>query len=140
IRNSVKVVVNAYSGQTDFYAVQPDDPILKAYAAVFPSLFKPGDQMPAALQPHLRYPEDLFSIQSDAYLRYHITDARQFYQREDQWDIPTEVFGSQDQPVRPYYVIARTPGSSSEEFMLILPFVPRSRTNAIAGLAARSDG
>lgn len=140
IRNSVKVVVNAYSGQTDFYAVQPDEPILKAYAAVFPSLFKSMDGMPDGLRRHLRYPEDLFSIQSQANLRYHIRDAQQFYQREDQWEIPTELFGSQEQPVRPYYVIARLPGATTEEFMLILPFVPRNRTNAIAWLAARSDG
>jgi hypothetical protein len=140
IRNSVKVVVNAYSGQTDFYATQPDEPLLKAYSAVFPDLFKPLDQMPAALRQHVRYPEDLFRLQSGQYLRYHIKDALQFYQREDQWDVPTEVFGSTEQQVRPYYVIARLPGSTSEEFMLILPFVPRSRTNAIAWLAARSDG
>ena len=140
IRNSVKVVVNAYSGQTDLYAVEPDEPILKAYSAVFPDLFKPFDQMPAAVKQHIRYPEDLFRIQSSQYLRYHIKDALQFYQREDQWDVPTEAFGSGEQQVRPYYVIARLPGSTSEEFMLILPFVPRSRTNAIAWLAARSDG
>ncbi len=140
IRNSVKVVVNAYSGQTDFYAAQPDEPILKAYAAVFPRLFKPLDAMPAFLRQHLRYPEDLFRVQAQQYLRYHITDANQFYRREDQWDVPTEIFGSQEQAVRPYYVIARLPGSSVEEFMLILPFVPLNRTNAIAWLAARSDG
>lgn len=140
IRNSVKVVVNAYSGQTDFYAVDPDEPLLRAYSAVFPSLFTPLDRMPGAIRTHLRYPEDMFRVQSNAYLRYHIRDARQFYQREDQWEVPGEIFGTQDQPVRPYYVIARLPGSDSEEFMLILPFVPRSRTNAIAWLAARSDG
>ena len=140
IRNSVKVVVNAYTGETDFYAIQPDEPILKAYAAVFPHLFKPFGDMPAALQQHIRYPEDMFQLQSQTYLRYHIRDAAQFYQREDQWDVPTEIFGNQEQTVRPYYVIARLPGSTAEEFMLILPFVPRNRTNAIAWLAARSDG
>ncbi|MEX2247972.1 MAG: UPF0182 family protein [Dehalococcoidia bacterium] len=140
IRNSVKVVVNAYSGKTDFYVVEPDEPLLKAYAAVFPHLFKPIDEMPEGVRAHIRYPEDLFGLQAEQYLRYHIREALQFYQREDQWDVPTEISGSQEQQVRPYYVIARLPGSSSEEFMLILPFVPRSRTNAIAWLAARSDG
>ena len=140
IRNSVKVVVNAYSGETKFYAMQPDEPLLKAYSAIFPHLFTPRDQMPATLQQHLRYPEDLFRLQSEVYLRYHITDARAFYQKEDQWDIPTEVFGSTEQAVRPYYVIARIPGEPNEEFMLIRPFVPLNRTNAIAWLAARSDG
>ncbi len=140
IRNSVKVVVNAYSGETNFYITQPDEPLIKAYSAIFPDLFQPLDQMPATLQAHIRYPEDLFRIQTQVYLRYHIQDARQFYQKEDQWDIPTETFGSTEQPVRPYYVIARVPGETTEEFMLILPFVPLNRTNAIAWLAARSDG
>jgi uncharacterized membrane protein (UPF0182 family) len=140
IRNSVKVVVNAYSGETTFYAAEPDEPILKAYSAVFSNLFKPIDEMPAGLRDHIRYPEDMFRLQTQAYLRYHIRDARQFYQQEDQWDIPTETFGSSDQQVRPYYVVARLPGEQKEEFMLILPFVPLNRTNAIAWLAARSDG
>jgi uncharacterized membrane protein (UPF0182 family) len=141
IRNSVKVVVDAYSGETTFYAVQPDEPVLKAYAAVYPHLFTPIDRMPATLRAHLRYPEDMFSLQARAYLRYHITDPQQFYRKEDQWDIPTEILGSADQPLQPYYVIARLPGGSqAEEFMLILPFVPLNRTNAIAWLAARSDG
>lgn len=140
IRNSVKVVVNAYSGETTFYIMQPDEPLLKAYMAIYPDLFTPADEMPAMLQEHLRYPEDLFRLQTQAYLRYHISDARQFYQKEDQWDIPTEIFGSTEQWVRPYYVIARIPGGQSEEFMLIMPFVPLNRTNAISWLAARSDG
>ncbi len=140
IRNSVKIVVNAYSGETNFYATQPDEPLLKAYSAIFPHLFKPFDEMPATVRQHIRYPEDLFRLQTQVYLRYHIRDARAFYQKEDQWDVPTEIFGSSEQTVRPYYVIARIPGETSEEFMLILPFVPLNRTNAIAWLAARSDG
>ena len=140
IRNSVKVAVDAYSGETKFYAMQPDEPLLKAYMAVYPHLFTPADQMPATLKAHLRYPEDMFRLQTQAYLRYHIQDARQFYQKEDQWDIPTEIFGSSEQRVRPYYVIARIPGVQNEEFMLIMPFVPLNRTNAISWLAARSDG
>ena len=140
IRNSVKVVVNAYSGETDFYAMQPNEPLLKAYSAIFPGLFKPSSEMPLTLQQHIRYPEDLFSIQSQVYLRYHIQDPRQFYQKEDQWDIPTAGSGATEGAVRPYYVIARIPGETSEEFMLIRPFVPLNRTNAIAWLAARSDG
>ena len=140
IRNSVKVVVNAYSGDTTFYAMQPDEPILKAYTAVYPHLFTPADRIPQELRAHLRYPEDLFRLQAQAYLRYHIQDVRQFYQKEDQWDVPTEIFGAGEQRVRPYYVIARIPGEQSEEFMLIMPFVPLNRTNAISWLAARSDG
>ena len=100
----------------------------------------PVDEMPPTLRQHIRYPEDMFRLQTQVYLRYHIRDARSFYLKEDQWDIPTEIFGSTEQQVRPYYVIARIPGGTSEEFMLILPFVPLNRTNAIAWLAARSDG
>lgn len=140
LHNSVKVVVNAYSGETNFYVTEPDEPILKAYAAIFPDLFKPLEQMPPTLRSHLRYPEDLFRVQTQAYLRYHIRDARQFYQQEDQWDIPTVLSGGGNGAIRPYYVITRLPGETQEEFMLILPFVPRNRTNAIAWMAARSDG
>ncbi len=140
IRNSVKVVVNAYSGQTDFYAMETEEPLLRAYAAVFPDLLKPQSEMPESLRSHIRYPEDLFRLQTQAYLRYHIRDAREFYQKEDQWDFPTEVLGTSEQAVRPYYIIARLPGETREEFVLILPFVPRNRTNAIAWIAARSDG
>jgi len=140
MQNSVKVVVNAYSGETTFYVAEPDEPILKAYEAVFPHLFRPISEMPASLKSHLRYPEDLFKFQTQAYLRYHITDVSQFYQQEDQWDIPTVAAGTVEQAIQPYYVIARLPGETHEEFMLILPFVPRNRTNAIAWIAARSDG
>lgn len=140
MQNSVKVVVNAYSGETTFYAAQPEEPILKAYEAVFPHLFRPISDLPTSLQPHLRYPEDLFKFQTQAYLRYHITDVSQFYQQEDQWDIPTVASGTVEQAIQPYYIIARLPGETREEFMIILPFVPRNRTNAIAWIAARSDG
>src|SRR5436309_14675272 len=103
-------------------------------------LIKLIDEMLSGVAEHTRSPQYMFRLQTHAQLGYHITDPRQFYQREDQWDVPTEVFGSSEQSVRPYYVIARLPGGQSEEFMLILPFVPRNRTNAIAWLAARSDG
>jgi uncharacterized membrane protein (UPF0182 family) len=120
--------------------MQPEEPLLKAYSEIFPDLFTPLDEMPATVRQHIRYPEDLFRLQTELYLRYHIRDARQFYRKEDQWDIPTELFGSAEQPVRPYYVIARIPGEEREEFLLILPFVPLNRTNSIAWLAAQSDG
>ena len=140
MRNSVKVVVNAYSGDVTFYAMQPDEPILKAYSEIFPHLLKPSSDMPQVIRDHLRYPEDLFRFQTDAYLRYHIQDPQAFYQKEDQWDVPTEIFGGTDQRLRPYYVLARLPNATKDEFMLILTFVPRNRTNAIGWIAARSDG
>jgi hypothetical protein len=140
VRNSVKVSVDAYDGAVTFYLVEPDDPIARAYAGIYPDLFTPFDEMPDALRAHLRYPEDLFSLQARLYLRYHIRDATVFFNREDLWDIPTELFVDREQPVEPYYVIMRLPGESQAEFVLIMPFRPANRNNTIAWLAARSDG
>jgi len=141
IRNSVKVVIDAYDGAVTFYLADPDDPIARAYSGIYPDLFTPLDEMPAALREHLRYPEQLFRIQALLYGAYHIRQANTFYNREDLWDIPTEVvFTDQRQPVEPYYVIMRLPGEAEEEFALILPFRPANRDNTIAWLAARSDG
>jgi len=139
IRNSVKVVINAYDGSTSFYIADASDPIVRAYAKIFPKLFKPLDQMPASLQAHLRYPEDLFLAQVNAYRIYHIKDANTLYNKEDLWNIPMETVGSSQQMLQPYYVIMRVPGESQEEFALILPMVPARRANTIAWIAARSD-
>jgi uncharacterized membrane protein (UPF0182 family) len=140
IRNSVKVVVNAYDGSLTFYLVEPNDPIARAYAAIYPHLFTPLDQMPASLRAHIRYPEDLFRVQAQAYLRYHIRDATVFFNKEDVWDVPTEVFTGSEQSVQPYYLIMRLPGEQQEEFVLVMPFRPANRNNTIAWLAARADG
>jgi uncharacterized membrane protein (UPF0182 family) len=140
IRNSVKVVVDAYDGTTTFYLVDDTDPIIKTYAKIFPKLFTPLDQMPSDLRAHLRYPEDLFKAQVDQYLTYHITDAGVLYNKEDIWAIPRELLYGQDVAVEPYYVIMRIPGEQSEEFALIQPLTPTRRENTIAWIAARSDG
>ncbi|OGO50666.1 MAG: hypothetical protein A2148_03285 [Chloroflexi bacterium RBG_16_68_14] len=141
IRNSVKVVVNAYDGSVTFYLIDPNDPIARVYDRIYPDLFTPFDEMPALLRAHVRYPEELFRIQAQLYLTYHIQDPGALYNREDIWDIPTEVFIDQEQPIEPYYVIMRLPGEERAEFALILPFRPRGeRKNTIAWLAARSDG
>ncbi len=141
IRNSVKVVVNAYDGSVKFYLVDDNDPIAQAYADIYPDLFTPFDEMPASLRDHVRYPEDLFRLQSQLYLRYHIQDAGAFFNKEDAWTIPSEVVGANlPQPVDPYYVIMRLPGEQDEEFVLFSPFSPALRSNTIAWLAARSDG
>lgn len=140
IRNSVKVVVDAYDGTTTFYLVDPTDPIIETYAHIFPKLLTPLDQMPASLRAHLRYPEDLFLAQVNQYRTYHITDPSVLYNKEDLWNIPTEVVGNAQGPVQPYYVIMRIPGQSTEEFALILPLSPANRSNTIAWIAARSDG
>jgi uncharacterized membrane protein (UPF0182 family) len=140
IRNSVKVVVDAYNGDIDFYIADPDDPIINTWNKVFSRLFKPLAQMPVSLQNHIRYPEDLFSTQSEQLLVYHMTDAQVFYNREDQWQIPQEIYGNESQSVEPYYLIMRLPTASEEEFILLHPYTPVSRPNLIAWLAARSDG
>jgi uncharacterized membrane protein (UPF0182 family) len=140
IRNSAKVVTDAYDGTMTFYLADPTDPMIRVYAKMFPDLFTPIDEMPAAIRAHVRYPEDLFHAQIDAYRLYHITDPNILYNREDIWNIPTEIFSGSEQPLEPYYVIMRLPGETSEEFALILPLTPARRANTIAWIAARSDG
>jgi len=139
LRNSVKVVVDAYNGKMDFY-VADEDPIIQTWEKVFPQLFKPLSAMPTQLRRHIRYPEDFFSIQSERLLTYHMRDPQVFYNREDQWQIPKEIYGTKSQAVRPYYLIMKLPTASQEEFILLHPYTPASRPNLIAWLAARSDG
>jgi uncharacterized protein len=141
IRNSVKVVVNAYDGSIQFYVADPNDPIIQTYQRVFPGLFHPLSEMPQSLRAHVRYPEDLFKIQADRYLSFHMQDPTVFYNREDSWAVATEKVGNQSQAVEvePYYVVMRLPGEAREEFLLMQPFTPVNRTNMIAWLAARSD-
>ena len=139
IRNSVKVVVDAYHGDIEFYVMDPADPIVQTYREIFPVLFKDLGEMSPFLLSHLRYPEDLFSIQAELFLQYHMTDPTVFFNKEDQWSIPLEIsFGAQ-QPMKPYYVIMKLPGEEKAEFVLILPFTPAEKPNMVAWLAARMD-
>lgn len=140
IRNSVKAVIDAYHGSVDFYVADPTDPMIATWSKAFPGMFKPLSTMPANLQSHLRYPVDFFKLQSDRLMTYHMTDPQVFYNREDQWQIPNEVYGDESRPVEPYYLITSLPVVPFEEFILLLPYTPRQRTNLIAWLAARSDG
>ncbi|MBI3915021.1 MAG: UPF0182 family protein [Chloroflexi bacterium] len=140
IRNSVKIVIDAYNGTTIFYAIEPDEPILKTYSKIFPALVRPFDQMPASLRDHLRYPEGLFSIQAALYRTYHMQDPQVFYNREDLWAVPNEAIEGQSQAMEPYYVIMRLPGESKEEFMLMLPFVAARRQNMVAWMSVKADG
>jgi uncharacterized membrane protein (UPF0182 family) len=143
IRNSVKVVIDAFDGTTNFYLVDDSDAVAATYQAAFPSLFTPGDEMPREIREHLRYPEDLFTVQAWQYRLYHITDPEQFYAREDAWDIPTDPVASTGQtrvPMRPYYVVMKLPGEEREEFVLMLPFTPRDRPTLNGWIAARMDG
>jgi uncharacterized protein len=144
IRNSVKVVVDAYNGTTDFYIADPADPVIRTWQAIFPAMFKPLAAMPDDLRQHIRYPEDYFLIQADIYRTYHMTDPVVFYNREDQWGFPRENYSGETVPMQPYYVIMRLPGEAHDEYILMLPMVPESRgtvrDNMISWLAARCDG
>ncbi len=140
IRNSVKVVIDAYDGKPTFYVADPEDPIVRTYEGIFPSLFQPLDRMPPALRQHVRYPEDLFILQSNMYSTYHMTDPEVFYNKEDLWNFPQENYAGETTVMQPYYTIMRLPGETHEEFILMMPMVPNNRDNMIAWLAARCDG
>ncbi len=141
IRNSVKAVINAYDGSVDLYVADESDGIIRTYESVFPDLFKPMSEMPEALRSHLRYPEDFFTIQADKYLKFHMTDPQVFYNQEDLWNFPLELFFSdQAQVMEPYYLIMGLPGEEQEEFVLIMPFTPDGKPNLVGWLAARNDG
>ena len=148
IRDSVKIVVDAVTGDMTFYLIDEEDPVAGTWAKIFPELFTPNASMPSSIRDHLRYPLDMFSLQSNLYLRYHITDPNVFFIGEDFWNIPTERFFQQEQPVEPYYVLMTLPQvekvdnvtQENLEFSLIMPFTPRNRQNTVAWLAGRSDG
>jgi len=145
MRNSVKVVIDAYDGTTTFYVFDTTDPIIAAYRRIFPSLFKDASMMPAGLRKHVRYPELLLKLQAEVYGLYHMTDAEAFYNREDLWTVATEVGmgegGAQTtQAMQPNFVLMKLPGETGEEFAEILPFTPSNRNNLIGWIAGRSDG
>ena len=140
IRNSVKVVIDAYTGETDFYVADPEDPVIRTWERVYPGMFKPLSEMPQELQAHIRYPEDFFLIQADIYRTYHMTDPAVFYNREDLWNFPRENYADETTQMQPYYVIMRLPGDTNAEYILMLPMVPQGRDNMISWLAARCDG
>jgi uncharacterized protein len=140
IRNSVKVVIDAYHGSVNFYVSDEQDPIIQTWKKIFPNLFRPISQMPEALRQHIRYPQDLYGVQSEHLMTYHMTDPIVFYNREDQWRAPNEIYDAQEQLVKPYYLIMKLPSGQREEFILLRPFTPAQRNNLIAWLSARSDG
>ena len=140
MRNSVKVVIDAYNGTVDYYIVDPSDPLVATYAKIFPVLFKSLEEMPEEIKAHLRYPETLLSLQAQVFATYHMADPVVFYNREDLWQIPNEKYRGTVQPVEPYYTILELPGEENPEFVLILPFTPTTRDNMIAWMAGRSDG
>jgi uncharacterized protein len=160
IRNPVKIVVDAYEGSVDYYIVDDSDPIIRVYQEIFPNLFQSVDEAPAGLVNHFRFPVNLFEVQLEKYARYHMTDARVFYNDEDRWRRPFEQYGGSRILMEPYYVLGRLPtevqtagsnpgeplqtslantSSDELEFKLISPFTPEGRNNMIAWMAARSD-
>jgi uncharacterized membrane protein (UPF0182 family) len=140
IRNAVKVSIDAYDGTTTLYLVDDRDPIAATYARAFPGVFTPLANMPAELKAHVRYPEDLFSIQANMYATYHMTQPAVFYNREDQWEVPVMGETNDARPMAPYYTIMKLPGEPHAEFIQMLPFTPRRKDNLAAWLVARSDG
>jgi len=141
IRNSVKVVVDAYNGSISYYISDPADPILRAWDAAFPGMFRPMDEAPPDLQAHFRYPENLFQVQAAQFTNYHVTEPQTFYGKQDFWQIaedPTQS-GESTVSMRPYYLLMRLPGQTEESFVLILPFTPQGRQNLVGWMAANSD-
>jgi uncharacterized protein len=145
LRNSVKVVVDAYDGSTSFYVFDTTDPIIDAYRALFPALFKDAASMPADLRAHVRYPELLLALQADVYGLYHMTNPEVFYNREDLWTVATDVATSQQASkeaaaMEPNFIVMKLPGETRPEFVEMLPFSPANRNNLIGWIAGRSDG
>jgi uncharacterized membrane protein (UPF0182 family) len=145
MRNSVKVVIDAYDGTPTFYVFDTEDPIIATYRRIFPNLFKDAAMMPPGLRKHMRYPELLLKLQAEVYGLYHMTDPQAFYNREDLWTVATEVGLSEGgqqttQAMQPNFVLMKLPGETGVEFVEILPFTPSNRNNLIGWIAGRSDG
>ena len=139
IRNSVKVVIDAYNGTTDYYLADPEDPLALTLAKIFPGMLKPLDTMPAGLRKHIRYPETIFALQASMYSTYHMTTPGVFYNKEDQWEVPAIDVDGNPQAMQPYYTVMRIPGEQHAEFIQMLPFTPRRKDNLAAWMVARSD-
>ncbi len=140
IRNGAKIVVDAYNGSVTYYMVDTEDPLTRTYDRIFPGLFKPLSEMPESLQAHIRYPEQMFQVQADQYLKYHMTDLNVFFNEDDLWAVPEETFRENESvEMEPYYVNMALPGETSSEYLLIQPYTPAGRDNMIAWMAARND-
>ena len=140
IRNSVKVVVDAYNGDTSFYIVDKDDPIANTYQKIYPTLFKDESKMPEGIREHIRYPNTLLKIQAGVYTKYHMDQVKVFYQNEDLWDIAHQIYGTEEKEMDPSYYIFELPGEDKAEFINMIPFTPKSKQNMTAIMMARNDG
>jgi hypothetical protein len=140
IRNSVKATVDAYNGTVAFYLVDPADPIALTLQRIFPTLFRPLDEMPEDMRTRLRYPEGIFSLQAGMYATYHMTNPAVFYNKEDLWEVPNTGTDGQSDQMQPYYAMMRLPGEQAPEFIQMLPFTPARKDNLASWMVARSDG
>ncbi len=140
IRNSVKVVVDAYNGDTNYYIVDKEDPIAATFQKIYPKLFKDIDEMPEGLQAHIRYPHTMLDIQASVYARYHMNDVSVFYQNEDLWSIANEIYGTKEKEMDPNYYILKLPGEKNAEFINSLVFTPKGKKNMTSLILARNDG
>ena len=140
IRNSVKVVIDAYNGNTDYYIVDDTDPIAQTFKKIYPDLFKDFEKMPEGIRAHIRYPSTLLNIQAKVYQRYHMNDVKVFYQDEDLWQISSEIYGTEEQSMMPNYYIMKLPGEKHAEFVSSIPFTPNEKKNLMGLLVARNDG
>ncbi len=140
VRNSVKVVIDAYEGSVRFYVMEPDDPVIRTWMNVFPDLFTPGDEMPEAVRRHIRYPVGMLLVQGLVYAKYHMTDPEVFYNQEDLWVRATEKYYGQVQSVEPYYIMWNAPDSDALEYVLMLPFTPKNKQVLIGWIAGMCDG
>ncbi|WP_245835671.1 UPF0182 family protein [Virgibacillus ndiopensis] len=138
MRNPVKVVIDAYTGEVNFYVVDPDNPLLQTYQNMFPDLFK--EEIPEDIQAHFRYPEKLFTVQASMYGTYHMSNLEVFYNREDFWQFPTEKYFNEDTTMEPYYMTMKLPEQDQEEFILMLPYTPKDKQNMISWIGVRNDG
>ncbi|WP_077324248.1 UPF0182 family protein [Virgibacillus siamensis] len=138
IRNPIKAVVDAYTGDVNFYVVNPDEPLLKTYQHIFPDLFT--TKIPEDIKAHFRYPEKLFTVQASMYGTYHMSNLEVFYNREDFWQFPTEKYFHEDIVMEPYYMTMRLPDEENEEFILMQPYTPKNRQNMISWMGVRNDG
>jgi|TARA_B100001971_G_scaffold214884_3_gene255167 uncharacterized membrane protein (UPF0182 family) len=140
IRNSVKIVIDAYNGTTTYYLADADDPIAATISKIFPELFTPLETMSTDLRSHVRYPQDIFTLQTAMFSTYHMTNPAVFYNKEDQWDVPAIESDGRTAQMEPYYTIMKLPGEQDAEFIQMLPFTPRRKNNLAAWMVARSDG
>ncbi len=140
VRNSVKTVINAFTGEVKFYVFEPKDPLVRTWDKVFPGVFLPRDEMPEYLEKHVRYPLDMLTVQGLVYAKYHMTDPTVFYNQEDLWIRATEKYYNNIQPVDPYYIMWEPPGSDQAEFVLMQPYTPKNRQVLIGWIAGMCDG